>query len=63
MCNTSPVNNDWMSELIQNTLINQELLNSQEPSRQGPDSRRTLRQLFLKTDRQEEREKEFEIIP
>ncbi len=63
MCNTSPVNNDWMSELIQNTLINQELLNSQEPSRQGPDSRSTLRQLFLKTDRQEEREKEFEIIP
>ncbi len=60
MYNTSPVNNDsvWMSELIQNTLINQELFNSQEPSRQGPDSRRTLRQLFLKTDRQEEREKD-----
>ncbi len=58
MYNTSPVNKDsvWMSELIQNTLINQELFNSQEPSRQGPDSRRTLRQLFLKKTTGRERE-------
>lgn len=62
MYNASPVNNDavLVSELIQNILINWELFNSQEASWQGPDSRTTLRQLFLQTDRK--RERQFEII-